>query len=174
MALATASRNARAVLAAAGLEDGFDVVVDGNTAAQLGLAGKPDPALFLHAIRELGVAPERAVVIEDAVAGVAAGRRGGFGLVVGIDRAGHRAELEAAGADVVVEDVSELDLGLVIADPWQLVYEGFDPAHEGHREALTTLGNGYMATRERPLNTARTMCTIREPTWPASTTGSPA
>ncbi|WP_028270665.1 beta-phosphoglucomutase family hydrolase [Arthrobacter sp. UNC362MFTsu5.1] len=147
VALATASRNARAVLAAAGLHDAFDLVVDGNTAARLGLAGKPDPALFLHAVRELGVEPGRAVVIEDAVAGVAAGRRGGFGLVVGIDRAGHRAELEAAGADVVLEDVSELDLGLVIADPWQLVYEGFDPAHEGHREALTTLGNGYMATR---------------------------
>jgi len=72
VALATASRNARAVLAAAGLKDAFDVVVDGNTAAQLGLAGKPDPALFLHAIRELKVEPERAVVIEDAVAGVAA------------------------------------------------------------------------------------------------------
>ena len=147
VALATASRNARAVLAAAGLQDAFDLVVDGNTATRLGLAGKPDPALFLHAVRELGVEPGRAVVIEDAVAGVAAGRRGGFGLVVGIDRAGHRAELEAAGADVVLEDVSELDLGLVIADPWQLVYEGFDPAHEGHREALITLGNGYMATR---------------------------
>lgn len=147
VALATASRNAHAVLAAAGLKDAFDVVVDGNTAAQLGLAGKPDPALFLHAIRELKVEPERAAVIEDALAGVAAGRRGGFGLVVGIDRAGQRAELEAAGADVVLDDVSQLDLGLVIADPWQLVYEGFDPAHEGHREALTTVGNGYMATR---------------------------
>lgn len=145
--LATASRNARAVLAAAGLGDAFDLIVDGNTARQLGIAGKPDPALFLHAVRELGVEPGRAVVIEDAVAGVEAGNRGGFGLVVGIDRAGHRAELEAAGADVVLEDVSELDLGLVIADPWLLVYEGFDPAHEGHREALTTLGNGYMATR---------------------------
>lgn len=147
VALATASRNAHAVLAAAGLQDAFDLVVDGNTTSRLGLAGKPDPALFLYAVRELGVAPGRAVVIEDAVAGVEAGHRGGFGLVVGIDRAGHRAELEAAGADVVLEDVSELDLGLVIADPWQLVYEGFDPAHEGHREALTTLGNGYMATR---------------------------
>lgn len=64
------------------------------------------------------MAPRRAVVIEDAVAGVEAGHRGGFGVVVGIDRAGHRAELEAAGADVVLEDVSEVDLGLVIADPW--------------------------------------------------------
>ena len=83
----------------------------------------------------------------DAAAGVEAGRRGGFGLVVGLDRAGRRAALEAAGADVVVEDVSELDIGLVITHPWLLVYEGFDPAHEGHREALTTLGNGYLATR---------------------------
>jgi beta-phosphoglucomutase family hydrolase len=145
--LATASRNARAVLASAGLEGAFDLVVDGNTARRFDLAGKPDPALFLHAASQLGVAPGRAVVIEDAVAGVEAAHRGGFGLVVGIDRVGHRAELEAAGADVVLEDVGELDIGLVIADPWLLIYEGFDPAHEGHREALTTLGNGYMATR---------------------------
>ena len=88
------------------------------------------------------------MVIADAAAGVEAGRRGGFGLVVGLDRSGERrAALEAAGADIVVEDVSELDIGLVITHPWLLVYEGFDPAHEGHREALTTLGNGYLATR---------------------------
>ena len=147
VALATSSRNARPVLQAAGIEDAFDLIVDGNTSAQQGLAGKPDPALFLHTARELRVEPARAAVIEDAVSGVQAGRRGGFGLVVGIDRAENRAALEAAGADVVLNDVSELDLGLVITDPWQLVYEGFEPAHEGHREALTTLGNGYMATR---------------------------
>ena len=85
--------------------------------------------------------------MEDAVAGVQAGHRGGFGLVVGIDRAGRRDQLEAAGADIVVGDVGELDLGASRTDPWMLVYEGFDPGHEGHREALTALGNGYMATR---------------------------
>ncbi|MEA5456834.1 HAD-IA family hydrolase [Sinomonas sp. JGH33] len=145
--LATASRNASSVLAAAHLEGAFDVVLDGVEAARLGLPGKPEPALFLEAARRLGVTPERAVVIEDAAAGVEAARRGGFGLVVGIDRTGARAKLEAAGADVVLNDVGELDLGLVLADPWTLVYEGFDPGHEGHREALTTLGNGYIGVR---------------------------
>jgi len=146
--LATSSRNASAVLAAAGLSNAFDLVIDGAVAGELGLAGKPDPALFLEVIHRLGIAPARAVVIEDAVAGVEAAHQGGFGLVVGIDRThARRSALEAAGADVVLDDVSELDLGRVLTDPWRLVYEGYDPAHEGHREALTTLGNGYVAVR---------------------------
>ena len=147
VALVTASRNAGALLAAADLDGVFDVVVDGESAAEAGLPGKPDPATFVEAARRLGVAPGRAAVVEDAVAGVQAARRGGFGLVVGVDRSGHREALEAAGADLVVEDVSQLDLGVLRADPWLLVYQGFDPAHEGHREALTALGNGYLGTR---------------------------
>ncbi|QSR30609.1 family 65 glycosyl hydrolase [Nocardioides sp. S5] len=147
VALVTASRNAEALLAAADLGGVFDVVVDGEVAIEAGLPGKPDPATFLEAARRLGVAPDRAAVVEDAVAGVQAARLGGFGLVVGVDRSGHREALEAAGADLVVEDVSQLDLGALRVDPWLLVYQGFDPAHEGHREALTTLGNGYMGTR---------------------------
>lgn len=146
--LATSSRSAAAVLAAAGLGDVFDHVVDGQTALDYDVAGMPAPALVLESVRRLGIVPARAMVIAGAEAGVEAGRRGGFGLVVGIDRSGERrAALEAAGADVVLEDLSELDIGLVITHPWLLVYEGFDPAHEGHREALTTLGNGYLATR---------------------------
>ncbi|MET1153801.1 HAD-IA family hydrolase, partial [Arthrobacter sp.] len=147
VAVATSSRNASAVLAAAGLSGSFDLVMNGVIAGELGLPGKPDPAVFLEIVHRLGVPPARAVVIEDAIAGVEAARRGGFGLVVGIDRAERRAELEAAGADVVLTDVSQLDLGRVLTDPWRLVYEGYDPAHEGHREALTTLGNGYLAVR---------------------------
>ena len=147
VALATSARNAGALLAAAGLADAFDHVVDGQTALDRDVAGKPAPALPLEAVRRLEIPPARAMVIEESVTGVEAGRRGGFGLVVGIDRDGRRDPLEAAGADVVVEDVSQLDIGLVITHPWLLVYEGFDPAHEGHREALTTLGNGYLATR---------------------------
>lgn len=145
--LVTASRNARASLVAAGLDVEFDVIVDGQTAAEERLPGKPDPAMFLAAARLLGVPPARAAVVEDAVSGVEAARRGGFGLVVGIDRTGNREQLELAGADVVLGDVSQLDLGATEADSWTLVYDGFDPAHEGHREALTALGNGYMATR---------------------------
>ena len=147
VAVVTSSRNASAVLAAAGLSGAFDFVMNGVIAGELGLPGKPDPAVFLDVVHRLGVAPARAVVIEDAMAGVEAARRGGFGLVVGIDRAERRAELEAAGADVVLTDVSQLDLGRVLTDPWRLIYEGYDPAHEGHREALTTLGNGYLAVR---------------------------
>ena len=147
LGLVTASRNASALLAAAGLTGTFDVVVDGEVVAALGLPGKPDPAMFLQAAQRLGVAPARAAVVEDAVSGVAAARRGGFGLVVGIDRDGQRHDLEAAGADFVLDDVAQLDLGVSRSDPWLLVFEGFDPAHEAHREALTTLGNGYLGTR---------------------------
>jgi beta-phosphoglucomutase family hydrolase len=147
LGLVSASRNALTVLEACGLRDAFDVVVDGEEAAVSRLAGKPDPAMYLRAAQGLGVEPARTAIIEDAMAGVEAARRGGFGLVVGIARAGQRAELEAAGAHLVVEDVAQLDLGSLRLDPWLLVYEGFDPAHEGHREALTTLANGYLGTR---------------------------
>ena len=145
--LVTASRNAHQMLAAGGLTGSFDTVVDGQTAAAVHLPGKPDPALFFEAARRLGVAPARTVIVEDSVAGVEAGRRGGFGLVVGIDRSGRREQLDAAGADIVLNHVGQLDLGVSLTDPWLLVYEGFDPAHEGHREALTALGNGYLVTR---------------------------
>ncbi len=145
--LVTASRNAEDLLATTDLQGLFDVVVDGDAAAAAGLAGKPDPATFLEAARRLGVDPARAAVVEDATSGVEAAVSGGFGLVVGVDRAGHRSALESAGAHVVVDDVGLLDLGVVRTDPWVVAYAGFDPAHESHREALTTLGNGYLGTR---------------------------
>jgi alpha,alpha-trehalase len=107
-AVVSASRNCAAVLEAAGIGDLFDTKVDGVDAAELGLAGKPDPATFAAAARRLGVDPLRAAVIEDASAGVEAGRRGGFGLVVGVDRGAQSEALAAAGADVVVADLAEL------------------------------------------------------------------
>lgn len=107
-AVVTSSENASAVLRAAGLEGAFDVQVDGEMAHRLGLAGKPAPDVFQEAARRLGVAPAEAAVFEDALAGVTAGRAGGFGLVVGVDRAGQAAELRAGGADVVVADLAEL------------------------------------------------------------------
>jgi HAD superfamily hydrolase (TIGR01509 family) len=108
LAVISASRNAGEVLAAAGVAELFDTMVDGREAERLGLAGKPDPAVFLEAAERLGVAPARAMVVEDAQAGVRAGRAGGFGLVVGVDRDGQRQELLAEGADLVVDDLAEL------------------------------------------------------------------
>lgn len=145
--LVTVNPDAQQMLAAGDLASSFDTVVDGRTALTHHLPVKPDPAMSVEAARRLGVPPSRTAIVEGSVAGVTAGRGGGFGFVVGIDRAGRRAQLEAAGADVVLSDVGELDLGVSSTDPWLLVYEGFDPAHEGHREALTAFGNGYMVTR---------------------------
>ena len=108
MAVVTSSANAGAVLAAGGITDMFDVRVDGNVAARLGLRGKPHPDPFLEAARQLGVDPGKAVVIEDAISGVQAGRAGDFGLVVGVDRHRDAEGLKRAGADIVVSDLAEL------------------------------------------------------------------
>ncbi|MFY7069371.1 HAD family hydrolase [Nocardiopsis changdeensis] len=107
-AAVSASLNCAKVLRAAHVEDLFDVRVDGVDAVRLGLPGKPDPALFLEAVRRLGAAPTRSAVVEDALAGVEAGRRGGFGLIIGVDRTGMRAEMSQHGAHVVVTDLAEL------------------------------------------------------------------
>lgn len=107
--LVSASRNAVEVLDAAGAGDLFDERVDGVVAAELNLPGKPRPDTFLEAARRLGVEPARAAVVEDALSGVAAGRAGNFGLVVGVDRHGHPDGLREAGADVVVADLAELE-----------------------------------------------------------------
>jgi beta-phosphoglucomutase family hydrolase len=107
-AVVSSSKNCLAALQSAGIEDLFDVRVDGLVAEKLGLPGKPAPDTFLEAARGLGVAPERAVVVEDAIAGVQSGRAGGFGLVIGVDRKGDADSLKAAGADIVVSDLIEL------------------------------------------------------------------
>ncbi len=106
-AVVSASRNCQLVLDAAGVADLFEVRVDGNDLASLGLPGKPDPAVFLAAVGRLGVVPEHAAVVEDAVAGVRAGRAGGFGVVVGVDRTRRPAPL-AEFADLVVPDLADV------------------------------------------------------------------
>lgn len=108
MAVVSSSKNAPAVLDAAGIADRFDTVVDGKVAADSGLPGKPAPDTFLDAARRLGVDHREAVVVEDAISGVKAGRNGEFGLVVGVARQDNADELRAAGADVVVTELSEL------------------------------------------------------------------
>lgn len=109
VAVFSSSRNAAAVLRSAGALQLFDAKVDGEDLAKQRLAGKPDPAMLLEAAARLGVSPERAAVVEDAIAGVKAGVRGGFALVIGIDRGANRAGLERAGATLVVRDLAELD-----------------------------------------------------------------
>ncbi len=104
----SASRHCRKVVTAAGVARLFDVLVDGNDAARLGLPGKPDPALFLEAAQRLAVPPGKTAIVEDALPGVEAGRRGRFGLVIAVDHTGQAAALTAHGADFVVTDLDEL------------------------------------------------------------------
>ncbi len=173
-AVVSSSRNCAAVLAHAGIESLFDERVDGSTALAEGLAGKPAPDMFLAAAERLGVPLDRAVVVEDAIAGVQAGRRGAFGLVIGVDRAGHREDLERAGADVVVEDLSALlkesageehpfgpkahrlieAAQRILAttddyptDPFRLVERAYNPTSTGQTETLFALGNGFLGLR---------------------------
>jgi beta-phosphoglucomutase family hydrolase len=107
-AVVSSSANTREVLKSVGIEDLFEDVVDGIVAEREGLPGKPAPDTFLAGARKLGAEPEQAVVFEDALAGVEAGRAGGFGYVVGVDRTGQRDALAERGADIVVDDLSEL------------------------------------------------------------------
>jgi beta-phosphoglucomutase family hydrolase len=107
-AVVSSSANCRDVLAAAGILDLFDEIVDGNVAQEQKLKGKPAPDTFLYAAEKFGLSAAEAVVFEDALAGVASGRAGGFGYVVGVDRVGQREELLERGADVVVDDLAEL------------------------------------------------------------------
>jgi alpha,alpha-trehalase len=107
-AVVSASSNCEAVLRFTGIADLFDARVDGVAIAQLNLAGKPAPDTFLKAAEQLGVEPKRAVVVEDAISGVQAGRDGGFGLVIGVDRKGDAEALRENGANIVVADLGEM------------------------------------------------------------------
>ena len=171
----SSSRNAELVLEAAGIADLFDTVVDGNTAAELGLPGKPHPDMFLEAARRLGVEPADVAVVEDANAGVEAARAGHFGLIVGVDRGEDRAdELIEHGADVVVTDLGDLlspsteaehpagprvhrlraaAIRLLAADDdfpveqHRLVERRFSPATAPELETLFAVSNGYLGIR---------------------------
>lgn len=107
-AVVSASKNCSLILEVAGIRDMFDSVVDGTVASRHDLRGKPEPDTFLFAASHLGVTPGRAVVVEDAVSGVAAGKAGGFGLVIGIDHHGDAQQLMDNGADIVVNDLAEI------------------------------------------------------------------
>jgi alpha,alpha-trehalose phosphorylase len=151
----TSSRHGREIVEAAGIGALFDARLDGIDLGELGLKGKPDPDMFLRSAQSVGVAPIRAIVFEDALAGVQAGQRGGFGLVVGVDRGGNAAALARAGADLVVQDLGELDVDRLEAAflsrrekmAWRVEAEGFDPVRERQMESLFAVGNGYLGIR---------------------------
>ena len=109
-AIVSSSKNCKAVLERAGLSELFDVRVDGLTAEELGLKGKPDPDIFLKAAGELNARPENSVVFEDATSGVQAGQRGFFGLVVGVARFENEDDLRKNGADLIIKDFKAFDL----------------------------------------------------------------
>ena len=110
VAVVSASKHGAAILEAAHIAGLFDARVDGNDAERLGLEGKPRPATYLEAARRLAVPPGRAAVVEDAIAGVQAGRAGCFGLVIGVNRSSTRGMLLEHGADVEVGDLSEVSV----------------------------------------------------------------
>ena len=109
LAVVSSSKNCTEVLRAARLEGLFEAQVDGNVAHAKGLAGKPAPDTYVEAARMLGATPSQSAVYEDALAGVDAGRAGGFGMVIGVDRVGQAAALREHGADVVVKDLADLN-----------------------------------------------------------------
>ena len=146
-AVVSSSTNARDVLRAAGIDDLFEVIVDGGDLEALGLEGKPAPDGFLEAAARLGVAPARAVVVEDALAGVAAGAAGAFGLVIGVARTAEPADLRAAGAHIVVDDLEEL---IPVEPPWQIVERRLDPDRMAANESVFAVGNGYLGIRGAP------------------------
>ncbi len=113
--LATSSRNSALILGQSGVAPLFGTIVDGLVSEQLGLKGKPAPDIFTTASANLGVAPARAIVIEDAVSGVQAGAAGGFALVIGLARENNHAELKRHGADLVVGDLAATSLAEIDA-----------------------------------------------------------
>jgi alpha,alpha-trehalase len=109
-AVVTSSKNCNVVLETAQIRDLFDTKVDGVDSERLKLAGKPSPDIFIQAARDLGVPPSRAMVVEDAIAGVQAGKRGNFACVIGVDRLNQGDALQANGADITVSDLSEISV----------------------------------------------------------------
>lgn len=109
-AVASSSKNCAAILHASGLDQHIDASADGLDVERLRLPGKPDPALFMEAARRVGAQPDRAILFEDALAGVEAGRRGGFGRVVAVNRGGQAEALLERGADIVIQGLLDVDV----------------------------------------------------------------
>lgn len=155
LGVASSSKNTGRILEVTGLISLMETCVDGLVSAELGLAGKPQPDIFTTACDNLGGHYDRSVVVEDAISGVQAGKKGGFGLVIGVAREDNAQELKNNGADIVVRDMAEISLERIEEwfakdlenKKWGLEYSNYVPAKEGVREALLTVGNGYFGTR---------------------------
>ncbi|MBT4551378.1 beta-phosphoglucomutase family hydrolase [bacterium] len=149
--VASSSKNCQVVLEAAGLSHLFETRVDGVVSVELKLQGKPEPDIFTTACDNLGVTYDRAVIVEDAVSGVQAGKKGNFGLVIGIAREDNEEELNKNGADIVVKDLEDINIKEINnwfeEDTWRLSYTDYDSKKEKVRETLLTVGNGYFGTR---------------------------
>lgn len=153
--VASSSKNCAPVLEVTGLLHLFETRVDGVVSAELKLKGKPEPDIFTTAADNLGVAYDRTIIVEDAVSGVQAGQKGGFGLVIGIAREENTRELRLNGADIVVEDLGEIDIPGINQwfekgledEKWSVTYHTYEPKKERTREALLAIGNGYFGTR---------------------------
>ena len=153
--VASSSKNAEVVLETVGLLDLIETRVDGVVSAQLGLQGKPQADIFTTACDNLGVYYDRAVIVEDAISGVQAGQNGGFGLVIGVAREQNSIELRLNGADMVVEDMEEIDIRTIdnwltkrlIGEQWSISYFDYHQGWEGTRETPLSVGNGFFGTR---------------------------
>jgi beta-phosphoglucomutase family hydrolase len=155
LGVASSSKNCQFILETTGLIELFETVVDGNVSKDLGLAGKPAPDIFIRAAANMGLKPNECMMVEDAISGVQAGKAGNFALVLGLAREIDTLTLKAMGADIAVNDMGDLtDADYekwftkgIEDDGWNLTYYGFEPKEEKLRETLTTVGNGYFATR---------------------------
>ncbi len=149
--IASSSKNTRLILKLAEIEHLFDSVVDGIVSEEEGLNGKPEPDIFVESARRIGVRPQQSIVFEDAISGVKAGKNGCFGLVVGVKRGNNPLK----PADIVVDSLSKLTLSKIREwfssgiekKGWYIDYYSYDPEGEPVREAMSTVGNGYMGTR---------------------------
>lgn len=171
VAIASSSKNAKKILEKAQLFDLFDehLIIDGIVREEMGLAGKPAPDIFVEAAKRMGVPVHRAIVFEDASSGVEAGKKGNFGLVVGLARAGNQQELRKNGADIVLTDIGDIQNPLQEMNDWykeklqetgkRLIYIGTPMEKEPEadqellkarfraEQALQAVGNGYFCTR---------------------------
>ncbi|OLS24719.1 MAG: putative glycosyl hydrolase [Candidatus Heimdallarchaeota archaeon LC_3] len=155
--VASSSKNCKTILKGIKLLDLFDTRVDGIASAEMNLQGKPEPDIFTTACINLNVPFDKAIIIEDAVSGVQAGKNGNFGLVIGVARENNHYDLEKNGADIVVTDLSEISIQTLVKwfkdgledDSWTLKYYDYknEKKEESKIEVLCTIGNGYLGTR---------------------------